>query len=128
MPVFEMTIDATIIWYDTGLVLDGTESVSIEVTSGTWTANPATGMVDANGHPGLVAKPEYSMAGELEGALVGRIGESGGATKIFLVGVGPTTLPKMAGALSLSINDDVHHIYGVGFPDNLGSVHVRISS
>ena len=126
MPIFEMDIDAKTAWVNTGLSLDGTLPVTIQAVSGTWTANPATGLVDADGHDGLIAKPGYNLPGEVEGLLVGRIQATGGDV-IFRVGKSHTIDSPPAGPLTLSINDDINAVYGEGFPDNEGSVHVRIT-
>jgi hypothetical protein len=122
MPQVQMSIDPKVLWVDTGLTLDGTTPLTIEVLSGTWTANPANGLVDANGHRGLIAKPGYNLPGEREGLLVGRIG-----TSIFAIGTSYSVSLPPAGALSLSINDDMFGEYGAGFTDNRGSIKVRIT-
>jgi hypothetical protein len=121
MPEYDMTLDGTTIWMDTGLTLDGTGTVTIRA-QGQWTANPANGLVDANGHPGLVAKPGYSLPGELEGLLVGKVGDN-----VFPIGADGAVPATLAGELFISINDDVNAQYGAGFPDNQGSLQIRIT-
>lgn len=92
-------------------------------TGGQWTANPATGMVGAAGNPRLIAKPGYALPGQPEGALIGRIGNSGVP---FLVG-NQVQLPRgQQGELQLCINDDLDGRYGAGLSDNLGSLSVEV--
>jgi glucose dehydrogenase len=121
MPVYEMSLDAVTLWMDTGLTLDGTEAVTVEAT-GQWTANPATGMVDANGHPGLVAKEGYNLPGEPEGLLVCKVGAT-----VLRLGTNGTIPAGQAGELYISINDDMNARYGVGFPDNQGKLSIKIT-
>ncbi|HEY8211345.1 MAG TPA: hypothetical protein VIG99_27870 [Myxococcaceae bacterium] len=124
MPEFNMTVPATTIWYDTGVDLDGTaKSVTITAT-GQWTANPATGMVEPDGNAQYIGKPGYAMEGEYEGLLVGKVSADGQA---FAIGSSGSVAPGAIGELYLSINDDVNAQYGVGFPDNEGSVDVVIT-
>jgi glucose dehydrogenase len=91
--------------------------------SGTWTANPATGMVNAAGNPSYTAKPGYLLPGRPEGCLVGRVGQ--GAP--FYVGLSASAPAGETGPLSLAINDDVTDRYGVGYADNRGAVTVEIT-
>jgi hypothetical protein len=126
MPVIKLTIDATQLWVDTGLTLDGAQTVSI-TAQGLWTANPANGLVDANGHSGLIAKPGYNLEGAFEGLLVGQVSPTGSAPVVFRVGTQGSVPPGLAGELTLSINDDMFGQYGVGFKDNQGSVEVSIT-
>jgi hypothetical protein len=121
MAEIKLTIDATEIWVDTGLSLKGTAAVEIEVTGGSWTANPANGMVNANGHAGLIAKPGYNLPGSVEGLLVGSVGPN---IQAFAVGMNYTIPPGPTGPLLLSINDDIDRRYGTGFTDNRGSIEV----
>lgn len=127
MPEFTITIDATEVWVDTGLDLKGSATLEIEVISGTWSANPENGMVDANGHPGLIAKEGYNLPKAVEGLLVGRLGPSTPAFT-FPVGSGCTIGPGLAGEVYLSINDDINGLYGAGFTDNKGSLNVRFKT
>src|SRR5215213_10133317 len=106
MPEFTITIDATEIWVDTGLDLKGSATLDIEVIGGSWTANPENGMVDANGHAGLLAKKGYNLPEAVEGLLVGRLGFSTPAFT-FPVGSRCTIGPGLAGEVFLSINDDI---------------------
>lgn len=121
-------LDPTTLWIPTGQTLDGTEPLTIEYMSGTWTANPSTGLVDADGNPELIAKSGYNLPGKPEGLLVGRIEPTGGgADVIFAVGSSYTTATPTPGALSLSINDDMFGQYGAGFTDNQGLITVKIT-
>lgn len=80
-------------------------------------------MVGAAGHPGLTAKPGYTLPGQAEGALIGRIGTSGAP---FLVG-NQAQLPRgQQGELQLCINDDLAGRYGAGLSDNQGSLSVEV--
>lgn len=90
-----------------------------------WTveANPATGMVSAAGNPRFIAKPGYTLPDQPEGALIGRIGNSGVP---FLVG-NQAQLPRgQQGELQLCINDDLDGRFGAGLSDNLGSLSVEV--
>lgn len=127
MPEFTITIDATEIWVDTGFFLKGSAAVDIEVTGGSWTANPENGMVDANGHVGLLAKTGYNLPEAVEGLLVGRLGPNNPAFT-FPVGSGCTIGPGLEGEIYLSINDDIDGLYGAGFTDNEGSLNVRLKT
>jgi hypothetical protein len=127
MPEFTITIEATEIWVDTGLDLKGSATVDIEVIGGSWTANPENGMVDANGHAGLIAKEGYNLPEAVEGLLVGRLGYSSPAFT-FPVGSRFTLGPGLAGEIHLSINDDINGRYGAGFTDNKGSLSVRLKT
>ena len=121
MPVYEMSLDAVTLWFDTGLTLDGTEAVRVEAT-GQWTANPATGMVDANGHLGLIAKEGYNLPGEVEGLLVCKVGAT-----VLPPGANGSIPVGQSGDLYISINDDMFAQYGAGFPDNQGTLSIKIT-
>lgn len=110
-------------WQGTGVQINGQSWQLAVCTGGQWTANPGTGMVGAAGHPGLTAKPGYTLPGQPEGALIGRIGTSGAP---FLVG-NQAQLPRgQQGELQLCINDDLAGRYGAGLSDNQGSLSVEI--
>ncbi|NNA46068.1 GMC family oxidoreductase [Pseudomonas lactis] len=110
-------------WQGTGLQVNGHSWQLAVCTGGQWTANPGTGMVGAAGHPGLTAKPGYTLPGQPEGALIGRIGTSGVP---FLVG-NQAQLPRgQQGELQLCINDDLDGRYGAGLSDNQGSLSVEV--
>lgn len=120
--VFDLEVAANVVWVDTGLMVDGDLPVSLRPRSGSWTANPATGMVGPTGHPDLIAKPGYNLPSALEGQLVGKVG-----TAVFPIGDGAAVPAGATGRLYLSINDDMTGEYGVGFTDNQGSMLVEIT-
>jgi hypothetical protein len=120
--VFDLEVAANVLRVDTGLVVDGALPVSLRTKSGSWTANPATGMVGPTGHPDLIAKPGYSLPSALEGLLVGQVG-----TAVFPIGDGAAVPAGATGRLYLSINDDTTDEYGAGFTDNEGSMLVEIA-
>lgn len=116
-------VQANQAWQGTGVQVNGQSWQLAVCTGGQWTANPATGMVGAAGNPGLIAKPGYTLPGQPEGALIGRIGNSGAP---FLVG-NQAQLPRgQQGELQLCINDDLDGRYGAGLRDNLGSLAVEV--
>lgn len=124
--VCPVTVQANIAWQNTGVVVDGNHEVTITYASGLWTANPQDNggqLYNAAGNPNFIpAKPGYTLPGENEGALIGRVGSTE-----FLVGMG-TTIPKgIAGEIQLCINDDLNGIYGAGLQDNLGAIEVTIA-
>lgn len=117
------TVSAMVRWADTGLVIDDTMSdIRLSATASQWTANPATGLVGPRGNPAYTARPGYSLPGDKEGLLVGKVGDA-----LFVVGQGTGVAPGVTGRLYLSINDDLHGEYGRGFVDNTGSIEVTIS-
>lgn len=129
--IYYYTVHANEPWMSTGLRLSGTARVIIEAASGRWTANPALGLVGAEGHVGFTAKSGYTLPGHPEGLLVGCIQEapaSGAAPPgVFAIGQKkelPSTAP---GLLFLSINDDIERRHGVGHADNQGSLHVKVT-
>jgi phosphatidylserine decarboxylase len=117
------TVQANIKWQDTGITLSKNNTATIRYNGNLWTANPATGFVDANGNSEYKAKPGYTLPGAYEGALCGRIGESG---EVFPIGFEGTTPKGQSGNLYLCINDDLDGRYGAGFSDNEGAIIVNI--
>ena len=115
-------VAANVLWVDTGLMVDGDLPVSLRSRSGSWTANPAMGMVGPTGHPDLIAKPGYSLPAAFEGLLVGKVG-----TAVFPIAGGTAVPAGATGRLYLSINDDMSGEYGAGFADNEGSMQVEIT-
>lgn len=116
-------VQANQAWQGTGMQVNGQSWQLAVCTGGQWTANPATGMVGAAGNPRLIAKSGYALPGQPEGALIGRIGNSGVP---FLVG-NQVQLPRgQQGELQLCINDDLDGRYGAGLSDNLGSLSVEV--
>jgi glucose dehydrogenase len=111
-------------WVDTGVKIEPDLEVTVKRVSGSWTANPDTGLVGANGNHQYAAKDGYTLPGTAEGALIGRVG-----TERFLLGDGPTRVPTTStGNLLLQINDDERDAYGKGFSDNEGSLQVSVSA
>jgi hypothetical protein len=126
VPPADFTVQANANWMDTGIAINPDTVATISYTGGLWTANPGDNsgqQYDANGNPvPIIAKPGYSMPGQNEGALIGRIGQT-----VFLIGMGITTAPGLAGELELCINDDLNGEYGAGLTDNTGSINVQIA-
>ena len=120
------TIQANIKWQNTGVIVTPGIPVKIGYQSGLWTANPNINggqLYNAAGNPGFIsAKPDYTMPGQNEGALIGQVGNT-----VFLVGMGATVPSNVQGELQLCINDDLNGVYGAGFTDNIGSISVKIA-
>ncbi|WP_202182990.1 hypothetical protein [Chitinophaga solisilvae] len=125
LSVTPVTVQSTIAWQNTGVVLNAGNRATIKYTTGLWTANPADNggkLYNAAGNPSFFAAPPgYPMAGQNIGALVGRVGNT-----IFMVGLEATVPPNLSGELQLCINDDLNKQYGAGLTDNIGAVSVTI--
>lgn len=119
-------VDAKIKWQDSNIGIKKGDSISMKYLKGEqWTANPLTGCYDADGNSTIIAKEGYTLPQENEGALCGRIGETGG---VFLIGNEKEgMIADNSGTLFLCINDDLDGRYGKGFADNEGAVSVSIS-
>ena len=117
------TVQAKIKWVDTGIAISEDVKTTVRYLSGTWTANPETRFVDAGGNSKLKAKTGYPLPGANEGALCGKVGESG---DVFLIDKENDIPNGLSGNLFLCINDDLDGIYGAGFADNEGSVTVAV--
>ena len=115
-------------WQNTDFLVEPSITVTVKYISGQWTANPATGMVGANGNSSLKAKEGYALPGENEGALVGRVVNNDGPGPVFLVGDSVTVQNNVKGYLELGINDDLMGAFGAGFADNEGELLVEVSS
>lgn len=113
-------------WQRSGIQVTAGTATTISYVDGLWTANPNDNqgqLYDAAGNPTFIeAKPGYTMPGENEGALIGRIGDS-----TFLVGNGITIPSGLSGELELCINDDLNGEYGAGFTDNKGIVVMQVT-
>lgn len=122
---FKKTVSSKIPWEGMGINIVGPCTISVVADDSTWTANPATGMYDANG-AGIPAKDGYCVVQGTEGALVGCINRT-----FLFTNLGKNGLMEMAGGLSgelfLSINDDIKGDHGAGFSDNKGSINVTIT-
>jgi hypothetical protein len=119
--VYDLEVAANVLWMDTGLIVDGDLPVSLRAT-GSWTANPATGMVGPTGNAELIAKPGYNLPSAPEGLFVGQAGDT-----VFPIGDGAEIPSGVTGRLYLSINDDMSGEYGAGFTDNEGAMQVEIT-
>jgi len=125
--VTPVTVQADIAWQNTGVVVNGViNRATIQYASGLWTANPKDNggqLYDANGNPKVIpSKPGYTMPGQNEGALIGKVGDT-----IFLVGMGTTVPLGLSGEIQLCINDDLKGQYSPGLTDNIGSIVVTIN-
>lgn len=118
-----LTVQANKAWQASGLIVTGRQVTRI-TAQGSWTANPATGMWGAAGIPNSHTRRGYTMPGEAEGALIGRIGNNAP----FLVGVEAQVLAGQSGSFELCINDDLDGIYGVGLSDNIGTLQVHLQT
>lgn len=110
-------------WQNTGVQLNGISPRLVRYVSGLWSASPAGGMVDGRGNPRYVAKAGYTLPGASEGALIGRVGDTG---EPFLIGDLAEIPAGRRGELQLCINDDLNGRYGVGLQDNQGELTVRV--
>lgn len=122
------TVQSTQPWQSTSVNVASGKTVTITYVEGLWTSNPNDNggqLFNAAGNPNYVAtQPGYTMIGQNEGSLIGRVESN----PVFYVGNGPTTVPAgQTGALSLCINDDLQGQYGAGLSDNQGSVTVVIA-
>jgi hypothetical protein len=126
LSVLPVTIQANIKWQNTGVMIAAGSNKKVQYASGLWTANPEDNggaLYNAAGNPTFIpAKSGYTMPGQNEGALIGRIGST-----VFLVGMGVTIPSNLSGPLELCINDDLNGQYGAGFTDNIGAITVTIS-
>lgn len=126
-----MTVESTSAWQKTGVSVSSASTVSVTYISGSWTANPndsGGALYNAAGNADYVAKqPGYTMPGQNEGALIGRVASQ--PDQVFLIGNGPTAVPSgLSGELELCINDDLQGLYGPGLTDNIGSLTVYVGS
>ena len=119
-----VTIQSTQPWQATGVNVTGQQITTLTFVSGSWTANPATGMCGPNGNASYVAKSSYTLPGAKEGAMIGRIGNN----SPFLVGTSCKAPAGQSGMLSLCINDDLSDKYGSGLADNKGALTFTITT
>lgn len=127
--VVTIVVEASKKWQTTGVVISPSIQITTTYKGGSWTANPATGMVDANGNGTYVAKSGYTMPGAQEGALIGRVVQSETLISApFLLGNSGMVPSELSGELQFCINDDLNHVYGDGFADNVGSVTIDVQS
>jgi len=123
--VSPVTIEANVAWQNTGINISATETATINYQDGLWTANPNVNngnLYDGAGNPANIsAKAGYTLEGENEGALIGKVGDN-----IFLIADGVTIPAEVSGVIELCINDDLSGEYGAGLTDNLGYITVTI--
>lgn len=118
-----VAINSSLSWQDTGVTVIGTQNTAI-ACSGKWTANPMWGECGPDGASGYIAKPGYTMPGQHEGAMIGRIGSNAP----FLVGAKASAPAGQSGVMSLCINDDLDGLYGAGLTDNQGTITAVITT
>lgn len=116
-------VSAATKWVDSGININTGDVVELRYSGGRWEASPDSGIVDAAGNSNYIAKDGYTLPGQNEGALCGRIGPDG---PVFLIGKKDDFTADRSGELYLCINDDLNGIYGAGFADNFGSVYVTV--
>lgn len=123
--VIPVTCRADIRWQNTGILIQAGATTSLRFLQGSWTANPNTNggaFYGPTGIPqGIPAQSGYTMPGQNEGALIGKVGDT-----IFLIGEGVTIPSNLSGHLELCINDDLNRKYGAGLTDNLGSIEMTV--
>lgn len=123
--VTAVTTQADIKWQKTGIKITVGTHATISYVSGLWTSNPNDNngqLYNAYGNPNFIsAKTGYTMPGQNEGALIGKVGST-----VFLVAMSVTVPVNLTGELELCINDDLNGIYGAGFSDNEGAVVVQV--
>lgn len=126
LTVSPTTVQASIKWQNTGVLVEAGTPVTVAYHSGLWTANPNDNggeLYDASGNPYFIAaQAGYTMPGQNEGALIGKVDET-----VFLIGLGTRVPSNLQGELQLCINDDLNAIYGAGFADNIGCITVKIT-
>ena len=114
-------------WQNTNIKITAGTPASIAYVNGAWTANPNDNNGELYGPAGnptyISAKEGYTMPGENEGALIGKVGDS-----VFLVGESGDIPANLTGDLELCINDDLNAQYGAGFEDNLGIMVVQVTT
>jgi len=116
-------VAAAKIWGKSGITINTGDQVELRYSGGRWQVSPDSGLVDAAGKSGVIAKPGYPLPGEKEGLLCGRIGPDG---PIMAVGKYLSFTADRSGELLFCTNDDLYGEYGTGFSDNVGSVYVTV--
>ncbi|MCU7646536.1 hypothetical protein [Pseudomonas piscis] len=118
-----LTVQANQAWQASGLNVTGRQ-VTLISAQGSWTANPANGMVGPAGDSRFIAPARYTLPGAPEAALIGKIGSNAP----FLVGAYVQAPPGQSGPLQLCINDDLDGVYGAGLRDNVGTLQVNLQT
>ncbi len=121
-PSVEQSVDAATIWQKTGVVVAEDQSLTVSYLGGRWSISPEHTDLGAGGTGRFKGSASYALPGAPGGCLVGRIGDV-----VFEIGQGATAPARLAGELELTCNDDVTHQVGRGFPDNTGSIRVKIA-
>jgi hypothetical protein len=85
-----------------------------------WRVNPVHGWYGAEGTGGP-APAGYALPGAREGSLVWKIGPSGPSLTW-----GTAQVVKQSGEIYVISNDDLGSIYGNGYGDNQGRIHVQV--
>lgn len=112
-----ITVDATKVWTDTGIIVDVGQKLII-TSSGKVNTEGGTPNTDADGYaPGICKDSNCIAKGEPYGTLIGRIGND----NPFRVGTYLELTPTSKGELHFSVNDNDNY-----FSDNKGSFTVRI--
>lgn len=118
-----LIVQANEAWQASGLNVTGRQVTRISA-QGSWTANPATGMVGPAGNPAYPAPARYTLPGVPEAALIGKVGSN----MPFLVGADAQAPAGQSGPLQLCINDDLDGVYGAGLRDNIGTLQVSLQT
>lgn len=128
MATFRIQVQAANGWQFSGVQRHAGEKITISA-QGLWTANPATGLVSADGNHNYStsgrANYAYNGGGGFEGQLIAKIGPSGAP---FVVGTAhqiPVAEPA-SGDIYFVINDDLYSQSGQGLADNQGTQIVII--
>ncbi len=121
LSISTVEVFANVKWQKTGVYCSGGEEIVVSYRSGSWTVSPDVRNVDGNGNSHFRAKAGYTMPGEPQGCLIGRIGN-----QTFYLGNNGKTPAGLAGELELCTNDDLDGRYGQGFKDNSGSINVEL--
>ncbi|MFO7539644.1 MAG: hypothetical protein R6X32_16525 [Chloroflexota bacterium] len=119
LAVHEFLIQATESRYNTELLIQPHQQITIEYVSGSWRAGPSPTwpMVGPEGDPQVPAKYSFPLPTASIMSLIGAIGPEG---PVFLIGERLTFQSEQSGLLTLAANDD-------NYSDNAGSITVRVT-
>jgi hypothetical protein len=118
-----MQVQSNKAWQGTGVQLNALVPRLVRYVSGQWRASLEGGWVDGNGGSRHITYSSYTLPGAAEGALIGRVGDSGTP---FLVGDLAQLPVDQHGELQLCINDDLTGQHGAGLTDNVGALTIRV--